>query len=352
MDLIFELSDVFYKGSDKRLIFEDESYFVGEAITNRVAGIVFLNLQKSIYNLSIESKNALHCIYLNNIQQLNIFKYNLKYISRLLKGVDFKYALLKGAFLSTKLYKDGERTSNDLDILVERKNVTQLQKKLINDGFVQGRYSYNKKCIVPATRREIIHSSMNYGETVPFIKINDGNIVTVDINFSTDYKTSEGGIISCFLNNAIEIMQNDYSFYTLNNVDFFIHLCCHLYKEATVYNYLQVKKDLMLYKFSDINIFLGNFLSEIFIENLISQVNKYSLHKELYYTLQNTSIIYPRLNSMSGFEYLKNNLVPNDLSFMKQIIYPEQKKIMSFDMDFIDWFNCKDRIRLLKEIKN
>ena len=44
-------------------------------------------------------------------------------------------------------------------------------------------------------------------------------------------------------------------------------------------------------------------------------------------------------------------LKPNNYNFMKQIIYPRKKRLFKYDMDFVDWFFCDNRIKALNQIK-
>ena len=47
---------------------------------------------------------------------------------------------------------------------------------------------------------------------------------------------------------------------TLNKYDFFIHLCCHLYKEATTLPWVKMGRDMTFYKFCDIYMLMFAFL--------------------------------------------------------------------------------------------
>ena len=87
-----------------------------------------------------------------------------------------------------------------------------------------------------------------------------------------------------------------------------------------------------------------------YFSSLTEQIKKYGLEKECYYTFENASIIYPALNEIDGFSKVKESIKPERLDFMKQIIYPREKKLFKYDMSFTDWFLCPDRISQLEEI--
>lgn len=167
--LIFQLSDVFcdsIKGDYSNI---NQAILLGNICTNRIAGIAYKNMYKSTVNWQKECKDVLKTMYRNNVQESRIFKDFVKEIALILKNADFKYVLLKGAYLSTSLYEEGMRTSNDIDILIQEKDIEKCQCLLEKNGFIQG-FVEDGETIRPATRHEIVMARMNYGETVPFVK--------------------------------------------------------------------------------------------------------------------------------------------------------------------------------------
>ena len=349
MEKIFQISNEYNK--EKVVITTDDNMelLMGQILLNRIAGIAYEKID--LETLHYEARKVLKFHIENNILIFNRFINNLSYLSPILQNADFPYALLKGAFLTLFLYPKGHRTSNDIDVLISNENVSTLQSLLLQNGFTQGHVSKSSGEVVPASRKEIIESKMNYGETVPFIKLMEGYPLEVDINFSLDYKPSkEKNIISEMLSKAIFVEKDGICFKTLNHKDFLIHLCCHLYKEATTYDWIKWRNDLMLYKFSDINVFLHEYGCEKFFLELDNRIKHFALEKECYYTFEISSTIYPDLNDVNGFARLKESIKPNDLQFMTQVIYPMEKKRFQYSMKFIDWFLCPNRIMELEEI--
>ena len=349
MKKIFALSDVYLESKIQISSEDNIEELFGQIVTNRIVGTAYANLDLSTLHNDI--RKSLEILKTNCEERTSFFKENLEYLSNVLKNVPFKYALLKGAFLSTFLYQHGKRTSNDIDILIESKDVSELQKLLLAHGFIQGYYDSDNKTAIPATRKEVVLSKMNFGETIPFIKIIRGHPFAIDINFSIDYKPSTNvNLIPNLLNHAVLAESEKTKFWTLNKVDFLIHLCCHLYKEATTYDWVSRKRDLMLYKFSDINIFLKNFGNEEYFNAFIERVKQFGFEKECYYTFKNSAIIYPDLMTIKGFETYLEVLKLSDPSFMQQVILPLEKKLFQHNMTFVDWFFCLDRVAQLKEV--
>ena len=226
---------------------------------------------------------------------------------------------------------------------------SKCQKLFLANGFIQGTYERGKG-IIPATRNEILMSRMNYGETVPLVKIVDGELLQVDINFSVDFKPAgESNIVSELLKNRVEIVKDDIQFYTLDLHEFLIHLSCHLYKEATTFDWVKDNRDLQLYKFSDINVFVHTYGNKKFFQDFLQKVKDFGVEKECYYTLYNMQIIYSRSNAIEGFRDMLNEMKPKDCTFMKQIIEPVSGKMYYYEMDFAEWIMTEKRGECLKE---
>ena len=351
MNILFQLSDFQYKEQmfhNSKL--KDYNKLLGDILMNRVTGIVYDNIK---YNNEYPSefKRALKILTQYNVKAAETYYSQVKYISNILKDVKFKYALLKGAFLITQLYVKGRRTANDIDILISHKDIDECQKVLQDNGFVQGWYQ-KPFGIISAPRKEIIKSRINNGETIPFVKLYNGKVITLDLNFSVNYKPEpENEIVSKFLSKVCYTYIGETKFLTLDKVDFLIHLCCHLYKEATTYNWVLNHDDMKLYKFCDINLFLNKYLNEEFMKKLLKRITELELQNECYYAFENTSIIYPSLFENKFFYNLKESIKPNNTDFMKQIIWPAKKKIYRYDLTFEEWFMCDNKINNLIEVK-
>jgi len=349
VEKLFLLSDLLLNEKIHIDAADNIELLLGQIFLNRIVGIACKNLDfSSMYH---EAQKVLKTFRESEEQKCLCFQKKVCCLSEILQSAQFKYALLKGAFLSTVVYEHGQRTSNDIDILCESKDVSKLQSLLIENGFIQGHYEASTNAIVPASRREIIESKMNFGETIPFLTMLDGQPLEVDINFSVDFKAiDERGIVQELLRETTAVQLHNFAFQTLNMVDFIIHLCCHLYKEATTYDWVRLRRDLMLYKFSDMNAFLHKYGNHGYFDELIKRVKFFGVEKECYYSFENSSVIYPKLNEIDGFTAMKKNLQPFDLNFMKQIVYPREKKLFQHNMDFANWFFCPDRIAQLEEI--
>ena len=347
IEFLFSLSNVYEKNKMSVTNEINIDTLVGQIITNRIVGIAFLNLH--LNNISREIRKMFDVLTKENKRAYERFMKNLSYISYIFKNADFEYALLKGAFLISSVYAPGCRLSNDIDVLVRSKDVSKIQGILIKNGFIQGQFDPKNKHIVPANRRDIIEAKINFGETIPFIKICGEHPLVLDINFSLDFKPDKEGKVDMMLEKSVKHHIGKYDFLTLNEVDFLIHLSCHLYKEATTFDWVQWRRDLELYKFSDINVIMHKYGTESYFSSLASRIKELNLEKECYYTFENSSLIYPALSEIDGFIKLKEAIAPKDLTYLKQITHPIRNTIYNFDMNFKEWFACLNRVEYLQK---
>lgn len=347
MNKLFYLSNVY--ASDKLLLSDDDDQelILGKIIQNRIVNIAYENL--NLNSVNKELKKALYLLKTLNENRYDNYLEMLKYLSTLLNSCDIEYAVLKGGYLCPVLYKRGQRVSNDIDLLLNAKNISTMQQLLLDNGFVQG-YCDDNSNIIPATRKEIVLSRLNYGETVPFLKKFNGSIMEVDLNFSADYKPDDKKLVPKLLQERHIIETHDFKFYSLEYCDFFIHLCCHLYKEATTIDWLQYRRDLMLYKFSDINVFLHKHGTVPFFAKLYSKIHNYDVIEPCYYTLENSRYIYPDLNQLPGYIELIKSIKPNETNFMKEIQFPKEKLTKKYSVSFEEWFDSNNRVKLLEEV--
>lgn len=343
MSLLFKLADVYMEATDEHIIVDDVELLLGQLCMNRVAGIAYCNVEKlSGLLLPREFRNTLRDIWKENRRNNDIYIQDLLYINRILMTVNVKYAFLKGVFLISQLYDAGQRTSNDYDVLLSENDLDIIEKLLLQKGFIQGRAGSDS--IVPASRKEILLSRMNYGQTVPFVKRVDGHYIVIDLNISVDYKPQKtSNIVERLLDECDIIDVKGEQVITLSTPNFIIHLCCHLYKEATTIYWVKNHRDLQLYKFSDINVIMRKYMNDTFARTLAEVIIQNGLCKECYYTLYNAKEIFPNLGADKAYEMLLMMIKPDNLSYMKEIIDPINKKTYVYSNSFVEWFENKNR---------
>ncbi len=320
---------------------------LGQLFANRMAGVAYGVLEQTELQSSVdrEFRNALKNAKLLNEKINEDFSGCINYLSAQLDSCGVQYALLKGAYLCGK-YPGGYRTSNDIDVLVNPADVGKVSTKLKLAGFKQG-YIRNGK-FVEATRQQIIESKMTRGETVPFIKeikLPSIKYLEVDLNFSLDYKNGDNFSISKMLDRAQTVTINNTRVRTLCPEDFLLHLCAHLYKEATTVPWIKVKRDMTFYKYADIYMLISE-MDEKGQTNLILAAKEHCLEKELTYCLNSINTFFDiDAKTLIGYLSERKN------SDLNEVIAPAEKKLYYYtENDVLKRFFAKDRMKLLKEV--
>lgn len=345
------------KGGEKEL---DLPWVLGQVLWGRAGGMAYLALEKTglLMKVNREFRNTLTSVYTANRIRNESFQMALAGLAGTLRQADFPYALLKGAYLS-QLYPSGLRTSNDIDILVAPASLPALEKRLEEDGYIQGTYDKAQGKIIPASRRDRLLSRMNRGETIPFCKQTGLPMLPyleIDLNFSLDYKAKQA-----HGSNAVEnLLTAAYAgiatpagpLYTLAPDDFLIHLCAHLYKEAAVYQWVEMGRDLSLYKFCDIDLMAADALRMGGAEALAAKIAGLGLRVPCAYALSRTERLFGT-GDRAGEEWrrLLGLLRADPGEDAYEILDPASQTVYSCRMDFVDWMFCSDRLSALRAVE-
>ena len=324
---------------------------LGHLFFNRMQAVAFGTLEKHglLGKVNREFRNSLKCASNQNIEKNNSFFRCVKLVDDALSECKCKYAMLKGAYLC-KAYPEGYRTSNDIDLLVHPKDVTEVGNALIVAGFEQGNIRNGN--FVPATRKEIIESKMTRGETVPYIKevnLPGMRFLEVDINFSLDYKPGDTELLKEMMSNSVVLKFGEYKVHTLRNDDFFIHLCSHLYKEATTLPWVEMMRDMTLYKYCDIYMLLND-ADEEQIDFLFDRAEKLGMEKVCAFAVLHTAELF-KFKNLYAVE-VATRALGYDMDFIHKIVSPKDKKELIFtERSVCERFFADNRKELLEEVK-
>lgn len=332
---------------------------VSDCATPCVLGYIFFNRMQAvaygtlkdiglINKVNREFRNSLASAYAQNVEKNESFFACLKKLSGILINYRGKYAMLKGAVLCG-LYPSGYRTSNDIDLLVRAKDVTEIGTTLSLAGFRQGNIKNGE--FIPATRKEIIESKMMRGETVPYIlevNLPYMKYLEVDINFSLDYKNGDDTIVDKIISDATEYIVEDIPVMSLNRFDFFIHLCSHLYKEATTLPWVKMKRDMTLYKFADIYYLLKDFTPEA-IRDLFARAKELGMGDVCAFALIWTNELF-RIDNEYAIRIAREILAGRE-SILDEVVNPAEKKtLMYYVSDVRSRFFADNRMAFLMEV--
>lgn len=323
---------------------------LGQLFFNRMQGVAYgvLKGAEQLNKVNREFRNSLKTAYEQNIQKNKSFFKCVHYITDLLSKCTFKYALLKGAALC-ETYPAGYRTSNDIDILIDAADIPHIEEILYSAGFRQG-YIRNGE-FAAASRKMIIESRLMRGETVPFIKkisLPGMEFLEADINFSLDYKPGDGTLIKKMLEDTAPLSAGETKINTLSGEDFFIHLCMHLYKEATTFFWITLKRDMTLYKYCDIYMFLNQMGREE-TDKLFKRIAELGLEKICAFAILYTASFFTVNNDLAVKK--AEEIFVDDRDFLHTVADPGQKrKLIYKNKNIAERFFLDDRTKNLMEV--
>ncbi len=312
--------------------------FLGTVLFNRVGGTVYRNILE-IEGFPSRVINSLRASFESIKERTVLHQSEIKKIDKIFEEENIKFAFLKGAVLNTVFYNVGERMSNDTDILIDVKDINKCTKILEGLGYIQGEIENNE--IIPATKKEIIFARLNTYETVPFVKkMNNVNfpIHEIDINFrlgNDDY----GEYAAVMLEQSIRVEHNNVSIRTLNPENFFIFLCIHHYREATMIHKIVQGDDLTLYKYMDIHTYVRK--TDIDWAKVALLSKHMGKQKDVYHTLYYTEVLYPCTIKEEVFDLFDLE----DVSFINQYKGKDNSdEVYEWKLDIYSRFFSNDRI--------
>ncbi len=356
----------------------DWYWITGFCELNKISGYFYNNLKKQNIVIPQSAERKLNEILRKNKYRNVIMRDYIQELSDELRVKGIRYAFLKGSVLSNinfqfgeravtcmtknetirekyiqqatkSFYEDGERISNDIDILVSQKDISLLENLLKKMGFKQGYYDWNAEKTVELSRKEIISRRMNRGETAPFIKEINNQIlpfIEVDINFSLGYApASNKNMLTDIFENAI-----NYSGKIIGGLkslmadDFFLHLILHQYKESVLYSMVMRNKDSELYKYLDLYLFIKRGYIDIF--SLYTKVKKYGIEEAVYSVFSDMAEIFSDAALSECAEIFKS-----DKPVIRKVIDPPTGRTFIWDNQLGDRIDVFNKTVFLKEVK-
>lgn len=257
-DLAFIISIL--KGEKSECCNIDWYAVVGFLELHKIVGMFYRKAKALDCKLPHKVDNILSRTLSNQKRRVEFFRRETEKISQYLIEEKTEHIFLKGSVLcaldeTKQVYSDGERISNDIDILVKPDGLSAICKSLRELGFIQGKYDDEKGVIVPFSRMEILKRQMNRGETAPFIKPTDNPeipFIEVDVNFSLGNEPAEHVDLISEMINSRKLYREKISLYGANEELFYLHLIMHQFKESRLYFMVKRNKDIDLYKLADL----------------------------------------------------------------------------------------------------
>ena len=234
---------------------------MGFLFCHRVAGLFYNRAGRLGLELPKKAEKILADVFLRQKRKVLFLREAIGAITDKLAETNTPYMLLKGSVLShlsdaqKRIYEDGERLSDDIDLLVRPTEIAAVSRILHSLGFEQGTYILESDAIRPFSRTEIVKRRINRGEVAPFVKrTGDGEFpfVEADINFSLGNTPSEGMELLDAMVSSATTVREKVTMRVAGPELFFLHLIMHQYKESCLLFMTKRNKDLDLYKLADI----------------------------------------------------------------------------------------------------
>ena len=312
--------------------------------TNKLSGYVFNKIKEKKIQIPKLIYSNLYNIYSLQKVKNNIARKFINQLSYQLEINHINHAFLKGSILSNcnldnkkPTYKLGERTSNDIDILIDSKDIGKLEKILSQLHFKQGYYDYTKEKIILLDRKEIISRRLNRNETAPWVLKTTNTIVPfieIDINFSTSNTVSDHHLTNKLLSNTRCYKSLDKNYIrSLEKYDFIVHLILHAYNELTNKFQIDRQKDIQLYKFLDLYLL---FSKDIQLSKLLKLVKEYNIEYETFVIFKKLYEIFHCKSFMSfcfNFNFESSPLIITDYENKQLYVFKDtlHKRLLHFD---------------------
>ncbi|MBE7057143.1 MAG: hypothetical protein E7388_06885 [Ruminococcaceae bacterium] len=208
------------------------------------------------------------------------FFYNIKNL------FSVPYAVIKGEALSKQAYGSvGQRTSSDIDILVSRKYLNDIELSLLSAGFENTQKS----------RQDRILMLSNSHQVAPWIKVfKPWGYLVVDLNFDIFWGEYEGTRINIeeFLSDTIDVDIYENTIKALSPPKAMVQLVLHNYKDMNSVFLLTTRNRLKKTMFEDLYYLLKNNLDTISIEKLYTISEEYKIIPYVFYMFYYTSKIF------------------------------------------------------------
>ena len=356
----------------------DWYYILGFLELNKIGGYFYRRTSEAALELPQSVERRLSQIIRMQSERNMVMRKYIQDISDDLRYENIKHAFLKGSVLSntnfrfserslscmaqteeTKqtyrrqsgepFYGDGERISNDIDLLAEQKDISSISEILKSMGFIQGYYDFRESKIVPLPRTEILSRRMNRGETAPFVlAIENASVpfIEVDVNFSLDYlPNSHEEMLHTILKDSFAYAGKiSGGIRSLQADDFFLHLVMHQYKESMLYSMVQRNKDTELYKLLDIYLFIKRGYIEL--SELYNKVKKYGLEQPI------CSVMNAVSETFTDFHFSDYATMFQSGGNVNEVIDPPTGRRFVWEKSFSERISCFGKERFLCEVKD
>ena len=263
------------------------------ASRNKVLFLMSENIRKCGYEEKLPKyfkllvKDGLQCNVIRNTEKLKA----LEEVCKKLESEDIKIVPVKGAYLIDNVYGDRSvRTTNDMDALIKKKDIQKIDEVMKKLGYTSDKYDANTGQFKPRSVTEKMLYKTKMYNLLPYVKTIEVPLesqIEFDfshaLDFSLDIQPVEEMINNSFIEGGIRQLKPEH---------FFVHMCCHHYREASHTEWIRLGKDLNLIKFCDVRAFVMNKMDKRSMNAALKFAAKHKVERAVYFTLHFLEIIY------------------------------------------------------------
>lgn len=303
------------------------------SLKNKVLPLVWNNLKLRGFTendfIPYRLQQVLQFHYLGTKERNKKYFESMKVILAKMNDIGVECIPLKGAYLIPEVYKDnGVRTVNDIDFLIKKSDMLKVREAMNSLDYFEGEYDSVDNIIKKPKREKMILWKTQMNSMHPFKKVVDceyTKFLEFDFSFSLDFelKTEPVDVM-------VSRAKRGNNFLQLKPSDFFIHQCCHHYKEASNTAWVIFNSDINLIKFCDVREFIIREMNAKEFDDAISFAKEYGFEKAVYFTLFYLKIIYDD----NYEEELLERLEIKDTSFLNKFGERDYDNPMVWKKDF------------------
>lgn len=196
------------------------------------------------------------------------------------------YAIVKGDALSIQAYgKVGARTYGDIDILISKKHINNIEKMLLEHDFHSNQNSHGDRVMMLIGSHQVASWHKN--------SLLCGQVI-IDLNFDILWGEYEGKRIDIeeFLSDIIEMEIYGVKVKTLPPLKAMIQLVLHHYKDMNSLFLLATRRSIRYNMFRDVYCLLKNNLDAIPLNKLYALSSEYEIIPYVFYVLYYTGQVF------------------------------------------------------------
>lgn len=292
------------------------------------------------------------------IKSRNIFLYEtvLPEIMNIIRTVTPDFMFMKGIVSAASLYKDvGERSFNDIDVLIRKKDMEELKAAFIRNGYAMAKYGPDGNILAVATDEDIERIEKFTEQTYPISKVETSPVISrtvIDLHFGfgrhSRFKVlSDEGLIDKLMERKISLKYNGLEIPSLSKEDFLLFSCMHAYKEDFEVYRMEVSSDAKLNKYLEIYRIIKQWFEDLdwkYIKHMYTEID---VGKHVYYCLRHCSDIFDDMKPL--VEAFLKEIEPDDIAYLDGYGGIDTDESGVWNMSFAERLFVSNRYSLIKD---